>query len=245
MIGTDLELTTIPHACSSCGVRRNGICSYLTPQQLWEFASSTRHTHHQPGETLTVETGAASGYAMIVEGVIKLTRLFRDGREQVVGLQFASDLLGRLYSDKSPTTAEAVSEIELCRMPRSVLEGIVDRSPELRDFLLRRSLQDLDDARDWMVTLGRKSAPERVASILLLFALRSRKADSQASSSTFDLPLIRADLADFLGITIETVSRQITKLREDGVVIVTGHRHVVVPDMDRLRMRAGWTDADA
>ena len=243
MIDMDTSVEIVPHACVGCGVRTSGVCAHLTPQQLREFASSTRHTYHQPGETLTVETGAVSGYAMIVEGVIKLTRLLHDGREQVVGLQFASDLLGRLYADQNPTTAEAVSEIELCRMPRGVLEGIVDKSPELKSFLLRRSLQDLDDARDWMVTLGRKSAPERVASILLLFAMRNKPGSDRASSSTFHLPLIRADLADFLGITIETVSRQITKLREDGVVIISGHRHVVVPDMNRLRMRAGWCDA--
>ena len=168
----------------------------------------------------------------------------QDGRQQLVGLQFASDLMGRLYSAENPTTAEAVSEIELCRMPRAVLEGTIAKSSELKDFLLRRSLQDLDDAREWMVTLGRKTAAERVASILLLFALRNRRpGEKEDGAVTFDLPLIRADIADFLGLTIETVSRQVSKLREDGVIIVTSHRHVVVPDLARLYRRAGHTEA--
>ncbi|HEY9013145.1 MAG TPA: Crp/Fnr family transcriptional regulator [Devosia sp.] len=234
---------TIPHQCVSCSVRQTGICAHLTPEQLIAFAQHTRHSHHQAGETLASETDTSAGYAMVVEGVIKLTRLLQDGRQQLVGLQFASDLLGRLYSSENPTTAEAVSEIELCRMPKSILESAVAESSALKDFLLRRSLQELDDAREWMVTLGRKTAPERVASILLLFALRNRRADAGKDSAvTFDLPLIRADMADFLGLTIETVSRQISKLREDGVIIVTSHRHVVVPDLERLRRRAGQSE---
>lgn len=235
---------TIPHQCASCSVRQSGICAHLTAEQLAEFALHTRHSHHQPGDTLASEADTSGGYAMIVDGVIKLTRLMEDGRQQMVGLQFASDLLGRLYSSVNPTTAEAVSDIELCRMPRAVLESTIATSSEAKDFLLRRSLQELDEAREWMVTLGRKTAAERVASILLLFALRNRGSDDDSDRAvTFDLPLIRSDMADFLGLTIETVSRQISKLREDGVVIVTSHRHVVVPDMDRLRRRAGQSEA--
>jgi CRP/FNR family transcriptional regulator len=225
-------------------VRQSGICAHLTADQLAAFALHTRHSHHGPGDTLAAEADASGGYAMIVEGVIKLTRLMEDGRQQMVGLQFPSDLLGRLYSSVNPTTAEAVSEIELCRMPRPVLEDTLARSADAKDFLLRRSLQELDDAREWMVTLGRKTAAERVASILLLFALRNRNSEDDADRAvTFDLPLIRADMADFLGLTIETVSRQISKMREDGVIIVTSHRHVVVPDVNRLRRRAGQGEA--
>lgn len=235
---------TIPHQCVSCSARQTGVCAHLTTEQLTAFALHTRRSYHQPGETLAAETDTNGGYAMVIEGVIKLTRLLQDGRQQLVGLQFASDLLGRLYSSENPTTAEAVSDIELCRIPRTILEGAVADSSELKDFLLRRSLQDLDDAREWMVTLGRKTAPERVASILLLFALRNRRTDRDGGGAvTFDLPLIRADMADFLGLTIETVSRQVSKLREDGVIIVTSHRHVVVPDLDRLRRRAGQSEA--
>jgi CRP/FNR family transcriptional regulator len=91
-----------------------------------------------------------------------------------------------------------------------------------------------------MVTLGRKTASERVASLLLLFAARRIGRDKPLHGSvTFDLPLIRADMADFLGLTIETVSRQITKLRNDGIIEITHHRHVVIPEIERLRRRAG------
>lgn len=203
------------------------------------MAGHTRHTFHDAGEALAMESDQVTGYANVIEGVIKLSRVLSDGRQQLVGLQFASDLMGRLYADESPLTAEAASEVELCRMPKLVLEHLVGTSAELKQRLLKQSLQDLDDAREWMVTLGRKTAAERVASILLLIAARSIGRGAHLGGSvTFDLPLIRADMADFLGLTIETVSRQISKLRTEGVIVISSHRHVVVPDIEGLRRRA-------
>jgi CRP/FNR family transcriptional regulator, anaerobic regulatory protein len=231
---------SVPVACRSCTVRHHGICSVLSSEELSRMAGHTRHTFHDAGEALAMESDEVTGYANVIEGVIKLSRVLSDGRQQLVGLQFASDLMGRLYSDESPLTAEAASDVELCRMPKLVLEQLVGTSAQLKQRLLQQSLQDLDEAREWMVTLGRKTAAERVASILLLTAARSVGRDVPLTGSvTFDLPLIRADMADFLGLTIETVSRQISKLRGEGIIVVSSHRHVVVPDIERLRRRAG------
>lgn len=242
MLATEVTTAaaTIPNACQECRVRLSGICGVLTPDELSRLAHQSRHTRYEPGDAITVETDVSTGYATIVEGVIKLSRVLRDGRQQLVGLQFSSDLLGRLYAHENALTAEAASEVELCRMPKLALETLVADSPDLKQRLLNQSLQDLDDAREWMVTLGRKSASERVVSLLLLFANRAAVANGQTTGPvTFDLPLIRSDMADFLGLTIETVSRQISKLRNEGIILVSSHRHVVVPSMDRLRRRAG------
>ena len=230
----------IPAQCTSCRVRRRGICAVLTSEELHRLAGQTRHTFHQPGEALTMESDQVTGYATVIDGVIKLSRVLRDGRQQLVGLQFSADLLGRLYASESPLTAEAASDVELCRMPKLVLESLVGTSADLKQRLLDQSLQDLDEAREWMVTLGRKTAAERVASLLLLIAARSVGKDKPLEGSvTIDLPLVRNDMADFLGLTIETVSRQISKLRNEGTIVISSHRHVVVPDVERLRRRAG------
>ena len=113
-------------------------------------------------------------------------------------------------------------------------------SPGLEHRLLQQTLKELDEASDWMVTLGRKTAAEKVASFLLLIA---RNIDPTIAPGTkaaaFDLPLTRADIADFLGLTIETVSRQLTKLRADGVIRIENNRHVAVDNLDRLEARTG------
>lgn len=240
MLVQTLEAGATPHTCLGCKVRYSGICSVLKPDELALLAGHTRHSRHEAGEPVTMESDAVTGYATVIEGVIKLSRVLRDGRQQLVGLQFPSDLLGRLYAEESPLTAEAASEVELCRMPKLVLHGLVGSSADLKQRLLQQSLQDLDEAREWMVTLGRKTAAERVASLLLLFAARCLgRGAALAGSATFDLPLIRSDMADFLGLTIETVSRHITKLRNQGIVVISSHRHVVVPDVSRLKQMAG------
>lgn len=230
----------LPAACTECQSRRQGICSVLTPDELAQLAVHTRHTFHTPGEALTMEGDEVTGYANVIEGVIKLSRVLRDGRQQLVGLQFAADLLGRLFARESPLTAEAVSDVELCRMPKVLLENLVGGSAALKQRLLDQSLEDLDQAREWMVTLGRKTASERIASLLLLLAVRTvGRGEVLSGRVVFELPLVRADMADFLGLTIETVSRQISKLRHEGIIEVTSHRHIEVPDIERLRARAG------
>jgi len=232
----DTDQTTPSH-CRNCRVRRNGLCEVLDPAELIRLAGHSRRTRHGPGETLTIESGEV-GYANVTSGTIKLSRVLRDGRQQVIGLQFSPDLMGRLFSTESPLSAEAATEVELCRIPRSVLEALVASNDRIKLRLLAQSLRDLDEAREWMVTLGRKNAAERVASLLLLVATRVGVADA-AGKLTLELPISRADMADFLGLTLETVSRQISRLRHDGVIAVRGHRCVVILNRMALESRAG------
>jgi CRP/FNR family transcriptional regulator len=233
------DLPDLPERCQDCNVRDHGICAVLTATELRQLARSARHTRHDPGDPLLDERGTITSYANVTDGVVKLSRLLSDGRQQVVGLQFAPDLLGRLFASEHTVTVEAASAVDLCRVPKAVLEGVVAGSADLKQRLLHQSLQDLDDARDWMVTLGRKDAQQRVASLLLLVARRSGAAAGDADRVVFELPLTRADMADFLGITLETVSRQLSKLRHAGVIEIVNHRHVTVPDLARLGARAG------
>lgn len=229
---------TVPMACRSCRVRHGGMCEVLGPVELARLAACSRRTRHGSGEALAVESDAVHGYANVTRGTVKLSRVLRDGRQQLVGLQFAPDLMGRLFSSESPLSAEAATEVELCRIPRDVLEGLVADSEGLKQRLLEQALQDLDEAREWMVTLGRKRAVERVASVLLLIATRMGGRDAHGNI-TLDLPIGRADMADFLGLTIETVSRQMSRLRREGVISVQGHRCVVIHDIEALGARSG------
>ncbi len=164
-----------------------------------------------------------------------MTKTLADGRQQIVGLQFAPDFLGRPFKRDSSVDAEAATEVSVCSFPRTVIDRMIQDTPELEHKLLEQTLNELDEARQWMVTLGRKTAAEKVASFLWLIATHiNPEADHDARQVVFELPLTRADIADFLGLTIETVSRQVTKLRKDGVIVIENNRHVPVPDMARL-----------
>eukprot|EP01013_Petalomonas_cantuscygni_P032158 TRINITY_DN58601_c0_g1_i1.p1 TRINITY_DN58601_c0_g1~~TRINITY_DN58601_c0_g1_i1.p1 ORF type:complete len:285 (+),score=64.43 TRINITY_DN58601_c0_g1_i1:124-855(+) len=231
--GADL----LPHVCRACEARHGGICSVLTPEQLAQINKHSSRRTIEGGAEVVGQGESVGSYSNILRGVVKLSKMMADGRQQIVGLQFAPDFMGRPFCRESALTAEAATETEICAFPRAALERMIEESPELERKLYNQSLKELDEARDWMLTLGRKSAREKVASFLYLIATHI---DPLADDGCiFDLPLSRADIADFLGLTIETVSRQMTKLRNEKIIIVENNRHVSVPDIDRLSAAAG------
>lgn len=241
----DIHNSDMPVLCRNCEVRHRGLCGALEAGQLLALSRHTQMVRQEAGSELIANESEVHSYANVMRGVVKLSKMLEDGRQQVVGLQFAPDFLGRIYARHNNLTAEAASDVELCRIPKAVLEKLVEEHPELEHRLHEQALRELDEARDWMVTLGRKTASEKVASFLWLIATHidpvteARRQEGLVESITFDLPLSRTDIADFLGLTIETVSRQLTKLRKDGVIEVVNNRTFTVPDLERLEMRCG------
>ena len=174
-------------------------------------------------------------YANILSGVVKLSKLTADGRQQIVGMQFAPDFLGRPFSRQSNVSVQAATDVKVCSFPAHILERLIKQSPQLEHKLHEQALQELDEARSWMLTLGRKTASEKVASFLYLVASHyNPETEAGNAKISFEIPLKRADIADFLGLTIETVSRHMTKLRHVGVIVLINNRSVEVPNMARL-----------
>jgi CRP/FNR family transcriptional regulator len=233
----DIHNSEVPVVCRSCEARHGGVCGSMTPQQLTELSKYTTRKMLPPGAEVHGQGEDINAYANILKGVIKLTKMMPDGRQQIVGLQFAPDFLGRPFAKESSLAAESATDSEICSIPKAVLDRMVKSSPDLEHSLHRQALTELDEARDWMLTLGRKTAQEKVASFLYLIATHF---DPECVDEvSFELPLTRADIADFLGLTIETVSRQMTKLRGEGIINVENNRHVSVPELDRLAEVAG------
>ena len=235
-VRNDAQNSPMPALCQGCE-SRHGFCRALTAEQRLSLSRYTRRVHYPAGTELLADAAPITSYGNVLSGVVKLSKVLEDGRQQVVGLQFAPDLLGRLFASESRVTAEAASDVDLCMVPRSALEALLRENPALEHAIMLQTLRELDEARDWMVTLGRKTAAEKVASFLYLIASHSDPVRSEVTS--FDLPLSRADIADFLGLTVETVSRQLSKLKADGVIEIETYRHVSVPDVARLRVRCG------
>ncbi|WP_312891359.1 Crp/Fnr family transcriptional regulator [Mesorhizobium silamurunense] len=236
----DIHTTGIPVLCVSCEARHRGICGALNPDQLVTLSKSTKRHKAETGRELVSDVGSVDRFSNVLSGVVKLTKTLSDGRQQIVGLQFAPDFLGRPFQAESTLTAEAATDVELCSFPRQALERMMKEQPDLEHRLLEQKLRELDQARDWMVTLGRKTAAEKIASFLLMIARNiDPVAGPERRGASFDLPLSRAEIADFLGLTVETVSRQITRLRGEKVIRVENNRHVMVDDIQRLAARAG------
>ncbi|MBP0437164.1 Crp/Fnr family transcriptional regulator [Tianweitania sediminis] len=234
--------------CPSCVEWTCGLGSLLTPPEASQLAAvSIRRQVTAGAELLTME-GLRDTCVAILRGVVKVLRLLSDGRQQIVALKAAPDLLGAPFMRVDDLSFRAVTDMEICCVPRSVFEALVLRNPALEHRLHLRVLQDLSAAEALLLTLGRKTARERIATFLLEVAGRLQPLGKQGRCSIWieegmpsvlDLPLTRAEIGDFLGLTFETVSRQFAALRRDGIIAFSDPRRITVKDGMRLQMASG------
>lgn len=182
------------------------------------------------GEELYAEGDGAECFYKVVSGTVRICKVLNDGRRQIEAFHFAGDIIGLEQGSTHRFGAEAVDDLVVIVYRARHLEDLLRDSPELGSQLMRSIMASLDRARDHMVLLGRTSARERIASFLLDIAERLAVGDR------FELPMQRADIADHLGLTIETVSRTLTKMARDGLIkLAACGRSVVLYDRRLLR----------
>ncbi len=235
--------------CESCAIRDQAVCRGLTSEELAKLNRIARRRHIPAGQLIFGEGEPRDFFGNVVSGVVKLTKTLANGRQHIVGLLFPPDFLGRAFRDENPYFAEAATDVEICVFPGSNFERLITEFPGLEHRLFQYTLAELDACQEWMLLLARKSAEERVASFLLMVARRAARigcaGDAKDKNDVrFQLPLARVDIADYLGLTIETVSRQITKLRTKRTIELIGTREIRVPDLAQLESMANSVDED-
>ena len=227
--------------CSTCIVRNRAICASLDTDELLLLGKLGRKRTISRGETLLWEGDPAPVVANIIDGVLKLSVNLQDGREQIVSVMYASDFIGRPFGKESPYRVTAMTDAEVCVFSRSSFDSFAKDHPDLQNKLLQRTLDELDRAREWMTLLGKKSATERIATLLI--ELSDRLSTDGCSPVTpyldrFALPMDRQQISDILGLTIETVSRQFTRIRKEGIIELPDRRTVIIKDRNRLKALA-------
>lgn len=179
------------------------------------------------------EGDAAVSLFEVVRGVLRLYRLLPDGRRSITGFAFPGSLLGLSFRDIYVYTAETLTPCEIRQCERSAAAKLMDTGSDFRRQLLAIVSDELCSAQDQMVLLGRKSASEKVVSFLLWAARKMH--GEQADQRYVDLPMSRTDIADYLGLTTETVSREMTKLRQAGLLDLPTPQRVHLLRRDALR----------
>jgi CRP/FNR family transcriptional regulator, anaerobic regulatory protein len=206
--------------CSACAVRSLSICGALDQADLRELERISRHVHLAPNEALFMAGEAAGAVHNLTSGVARLYKLLPDGRRQVIGFALPGDFLGTVPSDRYTFSADAIDTASVCRVPREAFRHFIEHRPH---FLLRINefaARELMLMQDQMLLLGRRTAEEKVAAFLV--GWRKRLADIGDERQTISLPMSRQDIADYLGLRIETVSRTLTRFeREKMLAIVT------------------------
>lgn len=210
--------------CEHCAARLFSICDALAPDDLARLGALTTSLAFEPGATLLHQDDPATHCFNITAGSAKAYKLLPDGRRQVTGFLFTGDFIGTAARGRYSVSIEAMTPLRLCRFDRREFQDALRRMPALENALLERTSDELEAAREQMLLLGRKAAKERVGSFLLSLSDRARRLRRPADP--VQLPMTRTDIADYLGLTTETISRVLTQLRTEGLIRLEGHSAV-------------------
>ena len=206
----EMDITARTSFCDTCTVRNRAICADLTRDELAMLNGIGRQRKLRPGEQLIWEGDEAVLVANVVDGLLKLSSQTSDGREQILGIAFPSDFLGRPFGGSTPYGVEALTDAQVCVFERKDFDRFAKEHPRLEHKLLERTLAELDRTRKWMLLLGRMNAEQKLASFLLQAADRAN----------------------------ETVSRQMTKMKAQRLIDLPSRRTVTILDRETLEDRA-------
>jgi CRP/FNR family transcriptional regulator len=199
-------------------VRPLTICADLDASELCALDVLAREAVFETRETLFMEDDRRTHVYNVRSGAARLYKLLPDGRRQIVAFALAGDFLGLSAGDTYGFSVDALEPLEACRFDRPALEDYITSHPAMRDKLQALALQELERAREQMLLLGRRDAEERIACFVL--SLRDRFARINGAKQGVPLPMTRQDMADYLGLTIETVSRTVTRLSKERLLMV-------------------------
>ncbi|MFM2045179.1 MAG: Transcriptional activator protein Anr [Pseudomonadota bacterium] len=228
----DLAAQTEVNPCGACPVRSLTVCAALEAEELRRLAEILQTVRHDGGYTLFSEGDPADVLYNVTAGTVKLYKLLPDGRRQITGFLLPGDFLGLSINDTYAYTAEAITPVQLCRFPRKRMEVLLEEFPKMQRRLFSMASTELAAAQDQMLLLGRKTAKEKICSFLLMLSQRAQRRGHK--ENPVHVPMSRADIADYLGLTTETVSRTFTQLKTSRAISLLEGNKVQIQDMDAL-----------
>lgn len=189
------------------------------------------------GEAVFWEGDTASHLFQIVEGCLRLYRILADGRRAIIGFRFGGETLGMACQNTYGYTAETVTAVRLRRIGRNRIWAATDGADLLQPVLMARIFEEMAAAQRHIIVLGQLGAEERVANFLISFACRT--GSDRRRPVAVELPMTRLDIADYLGLTIETVCRVISKFKREGMIAPDGRHRIILKDISALLHLAG------
>jgi CRP/FNR family transcriptional regulator len=223
--------------CGSCEARHLSVCNAIPDLALGRLAALAVVVEASPGRSFIREGEPADHFFNVTAGTAKLFKLLPDGRRQITGFAGAGHFLGLAVSDTYAFSAEAIDAVRYCRFSRRRLRELLDDFPLMEQRLLEVASDELVAAQEQMLLLGRKTARERLASFLLLLSRQGRPCGHPRRQLT--LTMTRGDIADYLGLTIETISRTLTRLRAQGMIEVVTLNELLILNHHALERLAG------
>src|SRR5271166_2780867 len=205
-------------------------------RELAELKRLAIPVRFEGGQTIFSEGDPARSAFGLSQGLVRLYTMLPDGRRQVVAFAFPGDFLAMPLADRFSFSADAIGEVSVCRFPREELKRFIQASPNFMRLLIEFAARELQSAQDQLTLLCNGSAEERV--LAFLFSWRRRVARLTPISQAVPLPMRRQDIADFLGLKLETVSRTFAKLEQRDAIRIVPHG-VVLIGLEQTALGAG------
>lgn len=218
--------------CEACGVRNASICRALSPADLEGLSGCGSITRYSEGQELLNEGSVAEHVFNITEGTAMMSRLLTDGRRQILGFFAKGDFIGLTAGADYGFTVEALTPVTVCRFPLKPFRRTLVEKPWLEAELLGRASDELVNARRHVTLLGKKTAIERVTSFIIDMA--DRQTHLGGSTDLAHLPMTRSQIGDYLGLTLETVSRTFSVLRQRRLIQLLPHSIVRLVDREEM-----------
>jgi len=218
-----------------------------TPELEFLF-SEGRERHFKAGENLITEGERTDYFFDMLSGTVALARNGRDGRRQILSFMSSRQFLGAASTERYPNLATALTDVTAISYPRAALEKALNSSPLFASKFRRVLTQILESAHDHVYTIGQRSAVERVASFLLYLRANQARFSPEGprdKSEHIELPMTRLDIADFLGLTIETVSRAFSSLKKGEVIGFEDSHSCEILNIQKIRDLGGREDFTA
>ena len=220
------------HACTGCLVRHLAVCTALPPTRAEELDALANDVRLQAGQLLAREGDVRRYVFTVTSGALRRLRVLPDGRRLVAGFLMPGDFIGFSGGSHYRHSIEAITDSALCSIAQTDMRELCQQNPGLEHELLERACVELDATRSNLMSLARMTPLERLAGFLLDMAARRKR--QGIGGNELVLPMTRADIADYLGLTVETVSRSFTKLRQDGLIAASDPHHIQLLDSTRL-----------
>ncbi len=230
--------------CKTCPVKDSAACAVLNENERDVLAAAGRTRILARGEMLFAAGDEDAACATLISGALKVSAVDMDGNEQILALVHPAGFIGELFAPFAHHDVVALTESRLCTFARVDLESAIEQYPALARALLRRSQEDLLATRNLLELNANASAETRLAALIHDFA--GAASDSPCHpASEFELPLTRGEIANMLGLTIETVSRKLGEIETSGAIRRKGKRGIELVDPALLRALSGREAAQA
>jgi len=212
--------------CTTCAVRSRSICSHFSDSEFSHAETVMTHKYFPKGRSILREGEANDSLFVVVEGSLRLCKFLNDGRRQITGFAFPGELIGVQRTDASSYAAETLEDCYLCRFPHGFIDQVAMRSSVVKDRLITQGQTDYKKAQDHIVLLGKRSAEERVVCFFENMRAFGTRVSAQGGVR-IPLSMPRGDIADYLGLRFETMSRTFAALTNKGVLSKVTRRSVV------------------